>query len=181
MNYSKEGPPLNTTEIQLVSVDDLAGVLTRTGVPTPLQERIMKGIATATLPPEDIVGLIGDDLEELLDNLPEHERDKVERKAIETLKSELRVRDKADEELRTDVKREIRDEVEEELEREVEEKVEEKLGPLFDRYLAEVARGVFGFRLGELLSQERTQIEHIREELDIPGEFDADADRQHFR
>lgn len=165
----------------MVSVDDLTGVLTRAGVPTPLQERIMKGIATTTLSPEDIVGLIGDDLEELLDSLPAHKRDELERKAINELKGELMVGDKAGEELRADVKREIKDEVEEELEREVEEKVGKKLGPLFDRYLAEVARGVFGFRLGELSSQERMQIEHIRKELDLPGEFDADADREHFR
>lgn len=182
MNHSKEGPPLDTAEIQLVSVDDLAGVLTRTGVPTPLQERIMKEIATAILSPENIVGLIGDDLEELLDNLPTHKRYELERKAINELKSELMVGDKAGEELRADVRREIRDEVEEELEREVEEQgreveeqVEKKFGPLFDRYLAEVAREVFGFRLGELSSQERRQIEYVRKDLEIPGEFNPNV------
>ncbi|KKT65812.1 MAG: hypothetical protein UW61_C0037G0006 [Candidatus Curtissbacteria bacterium GW2011_GWC1_44_33] len=71
--------------------------------------------------------------------------------------------------------------MESETSREVEEELERKFGSLFDRYLAEVARRVFGFRLGELSSQERMQVEHVRKKLDIPGEFDADADREHFR
>jgi len=64
------------------------------------------------------------------------------------------------------------------LEEEIRDGVSRKLGGLFDEYLGEVARMVFGFNLAELSAQERMQIENIRKGLEIPGEFNPDGKRK---
>ena len=48
-------------------------------------------------------------------------------------------------------------------------------GVFNDQYLGEVARRVFGFSLAELSAQERMQIENVRKDLGIPGEFNPDG------
>ena len=172
MSFPKEGPPLNTADTQYLVVEDLVSVLTKVGVPTPLQERIMKEMAsTAASSPEELLASVS--LEIILEDLPAEVREKLEKRAIEILKSEVDT--EAKQELREEAKTELRDELMEEMGEVLRERAREELGPLFDVYLGEVSGRVFGFRLGELSGQERHQIEDIRTGLEIPGKFNPDA------
>lgn len=136
MNHSKEDAPVAAEDLRLVDIKNLNDVFNRADVPTPLREKITRGLVV--LSAEEIVGI-------LFDNLPEDKRAELERKGVEGLEEEIR------------------------------KKVEEDIGHLFDEYLGEVTRGTFGFNLGEISAQERMQIESIRTQLKIPGEFNPDA------
>jgi hypothetical protein len=81
----------------------------------------------------------------LFDNLPEDIKEELERKGSAHLKEDAR--------------------------EEIEGQLQQKFGGLFDEYLGEVARRIFGFSLSELSGEERRQIIEIRKGLNIPGEF----------
>ena len=172
MSNPKEGQPLDIAEFQYLTVRDLIGVLSRVGVPTPLQEGIIKETAaTAALSPKNLLESVA--VEVILDKLPSDERDRLEERIIEVLKG--RLGSEAKRALRDEAKKELRAEISEEMKEVLTDKIKEELGPLFDIYLGEVARRVFGFRLGKLSAQERQQIEYIRNGLKIRGEFNPDA------